>query len=203
MRNGLALIGLLMLVAAMPGLAGCGPVAPPQPTQAPPEPTKVPPTKVPPAPTALRIGLSLDVESMDPFYVNQAAGWSVVHAMFDHLVDRDFAGDIVPGLALDWTVVGTSTLEFALRPDIVFHNGEPFTAASVKFSVERMLSEEEAPNQSKFTAIESVEIVDDLTVRLHLSRPDGTLLDSLTSRLALLPPAYFEDVGAEGFARHR
>jgi peptide/nickel transport system substrate-binding protein len=121
--------------------------------------------------------------------------------MFDHLVDRDFAGDIVPGLALDWTVVGTSTLEFTLRPDIVFHNGEPFTADSVKFSVERMLSEEEAPNQSKFTAIESVEIVDDLTVRLNLSRPDGTLLDSLTSRLAMLPPAYFEEVGAEGFAR--
>jgi peptide/nickel transport system substrate-binding protein len=145
--------------------------------------------------------MSLDVESMDPFFVNQAAGWSVVHALFDHLIERDFEGNIVPGLALSWTTVGTSTLEFALREDVAFHNGQPFTAESVKFSVERMLAEEAAPNQGKFTAIDSVEIVDDYTVRLNLNRPDGTLFDSLTSRLAMLPPEYFEDVGAEGFAR--
>jgi peptide/nickel transport system substrate-binding protein len=149
----------------------------------------------------MRVGLSVDAESMDPFFVNQAAGWSVVHALFDHLLERDFEGNIVPGLALSWTVVGTATLEFELRQGVTFHNGEPFGAASVKFSVERMLAEEEAPNQGKFTAIDSVEIVDDDTVRLHLNRPDGTLFDSLTSRLAMLPPAYFEAVGAEGFAK--
>jgi peptide/nickel transport system substrate-binding protein len=137
---------------------------------------------------------------MDPFFVNQAAGWSVVHALFDHLIERDFEGEIVPGLALSWTTVGTSTLEFALRDDVTFHNGEPFTAESVKFSVERMLAEEEAPNQGKFTAIDSVEVIDDYTVQLHLNRPDGTIFDSLTSRLAMLPPKYFEEVGAEGFA---
>jgi peptide/nickel transport system substrate-binding protein len=138
---------------------------------------------------------------MDPFFVNQAAGWSVVHALFDHLVERDFEGNIVPGLALSWTIVNTATLEFELRDDVIFHNGEPFTAESVKFSVERMLAEEEAPNQGKFTAIDSVEIVDDNTVQLKLNRPDGTLLDSLTSRLAMLPPSYFAEVGAEGFAK--
>jgi peptide/nickel transport system substrate-binding protein len=168
------------------------------PTEVPP--TEVPPTEAPPEPTELRVGLSLDVESMDPFFVNQAAGWSVVHALFDHLVERDFEGNIVPGLALSWTIVDTATLEFELRDDVTFHNGEPFTAESVKFSVERMLAEEEAPNQGKFTAIDSVEIVDDYTVQLKLNRPDGTLFDSLTSRLAMLPPKYFEEVGAEGFA---
>jgi peptide/nickel transport system substrate-binding protein len=137
---------------------------------------------------------------MDPFFVNQAAGWSVVHALFDHLVERDFDGNIVPGLALSWTIVDTATLEFVLREGVTFHNGEPFTADSVKFSVERMLAEEEAPNQGKFTAIDAVEVVDDYTVRLLLNRPDGTLFDSLTSRLAMLPPQYFEEVGAEGFA---
>jgi peptide/nickel transport system substrate-binding protein len=156
--------------------------------------------EVQPEPKELRIGLAFDVESMDPFFVNQAAGWSVVHALFDHLVERDFEGNIVPGLALSWTVVDETTLEFALRDDIVFHNGEPFTADSVEFSVKRMLTEEEAPNQSKFTTIDTVKVVDDHTVRLILNRPDGTLLDSLTSRLAMLPPKYFAEVGAEGFA---
>ena len=182
--------------------------APAEPTEVPPTevpptempPTQVPPTEAPPEPVELRVGLSLDVESMDPFFVNQAAGWSVVHALFDHLVERDFDSNLVPGLALSWTIVESQTLEFKLRQGVTFHNGEPFNAESVKFSVDRMLGEEEAPNQSKFKSIDSVEIVDDYTVRFHLNRPDGTLLDSLTSRLAMLPPRYFEEVGAEGFA---
>ena len=228
MKKVLVALGLLVVLAVVVSLAACGGTeappeptaevkpteappepteappepteAPPEPTEAPPEPTEVPPTEAPPEPTELRIGISLDVESMDPFFVNQAAGWSVVHALFDHLVERDFEGNIVPGLALEWTIVDTATLEFALRDDVTFHNGEPFTAESVKFSVERMLAEEEAPNQGKFTAIDGVEVVDDYTVRLLLNRPDGTLFDSLTSRLAMLPPQYFEEVGAEGFA---
>ena len=228
MRKVSVVLGVLVVLAMVVGLAACATEAPPEPTAAPPEPTEaaaapteapptevpptevpptevpptdVPPTEAPPAPTELRIGISLDVESMDPFFVNQAAGWSVVHALFDHLVERDFEGDIVPGLALSWTIVDTATLEFELRQDVSFHNGEPFNAESVKFSVERMLAEEEAPNQGKFTSIDSVEIVDDYTVRFHLNRPDGTLFDSLTSRLAMLPPQYFEEVGAEGFAQ--
>jgi peptide/nickel transport system substrate-binding protein len=151
-------------------------------------------------PTELRIGLSFDVESMDPFFVNQAAGWSVVHALFDHLVERDFEGNIVPGLAESWSILDDTTLEFSLREGVTFHNGEAFDAEAVKFSVARMLSEEGAPNQGKFTTIDSVHIMDDHRVRFNLSRADGTLFDSLTSRLAMLPPDYFAEVGAAGFA---
>jgi peptide/nickel transport system substrate-binding protein len=213
MKKARVVIGFLVILAIMVGLAGCGATQAPVATQ----PlvakastevpateilaTAVPPAEAPAEPTELRIGISVDVESMDPFFVNQAAGWSVVHAMFDHLIERNFDGDIVPGLALSWTVVGTSTLEFTLRQGVTFHNGEPFNADSVKFSVERMLAEEEAPNRGKFTAIDSAEIVDDYTVQLHLNRPDGTLFDSLTSRLAMLPPKYFQEVGTEGFAQ--
>jgi peptide/nickel transport system substrate-binding protein len=209
------LVTLLTLVA---GLVACGPAAveTPQPTPVPATeaaateapatevpPTNVPPTEVPPteepAPVGLTVGLSADAESMDPFFVNQAAGWSVVHALFDHLIERDFESEIVPGLAKSWTVVDETTLEFQLREDVTFHNGEPFDAESVKFSVERMLGEEEAPNRGKFTSIDAVEIVDAYTVRFLLNRPDGTLFDSLTSRLAMLPPQYFEEVGPQGF----
>ena len=140
MKKVLVALGLLVVVALVVSLAACGgtdeptpevsqPIASPEPTEAPPEPTEappeptevppteappepteVPPTEAPPEPTELRIGLSVDVESMDPFFVNQAAGWSVVHALFDHLVERDFEGNIVPGLALGYTIVDTATL---------------------------------------------------------------------------------------------
>jgi peptide/nickel transport system substrate-binding protein len=161
---------------------------------------KVSPTPTPRFAGNLTVGLSADAESMDPFFVNQAAGWSVVHAIFDHLIERDFEGRLVPGLAESWTVVDDTTLEFHLRQGVSFHNGEPFSAEAVKFSVERMLDTEDAPNRSKFTSIESVEVVDAHTVRLLLNQPDGTLFDSLTSRLAILPPGYFAEVGEEGLA---
>jgi len=210
MRKAVLALQVVVVLAMVLGVVACAPQPTPEPTatSVPPTATPVPPTATPvpptptPEPTELRIGISLDVESMDPFFVNQAAGWSVVHALFDHLIERDFEGNIVPGLAESWSIVGPTVLEFVLRQDVTFHNGEPFNAEAVQFSVVRMLSEEEAPNQGKFTSIisDSVDIVDDYTVRFNLSRPDGTLFDSLTSRLAMLPPKYFEEVGAEGFA---
>jgi ABC-type transport system substrate-binding protein len=194
----------LVLLITVVGLAACGGSGPSTDEPVAPAATDVSPADVsptlPPFVGTLTVGLSADAESMDPLYVNQAAGWSVVQAVFDHLIDRDFEGNLVPGLALSWTAVGTLTLEFELHQGVTFHNGEPFNAESVKFSVDRILAEEEAPNRSKFTAIESVEIVDDYTVRFLLNQPDGTLFDSLTSRLAMLPPEYFQEVGVEGFA---
>ena len=189
MRN---LSRITLLVLACTVLVACGSGTPAAPTQTPVK---------PPAAATLTVGLSADAESMDPFYVNQAAGWSVVHAVFDHLIERDFESRLVPGLAESWAVLDDHTLEFKLRHGVTFHNGEPFNAQAVKFSVERMLTTEDAPNRSKFTSIDSVEIVDEYTVRFKLNRPDGTLLDSLTSRLAMLPPGYFASVGAEGFAK--
>ncbi len=211
---------LVTLFALLLASVGCGPavVEPEDPTE--PPATEVPATEVPPTevvpteepPTeeppveepglsgTLTVGLSADAESMDPYFVNQAAGWSIVNAIFDHLVERDFDSELVPGLAHSWTVVDETTVEFELREGVTFHNGEPFDAESVKFSVERMLAEEGAPNRGKFTSIDSVEIVDPYTVRFLMNRADGTLFDSLAGRLALLPPQYFEEVGAEGFA---
>ncbi len=191
-------VRLWMLLTVLAALLGaCRPEA-----TSPPADTEAPPTETP-APQVmgtLTVGLSADAESMDPFYVNHAAGWSVVHALFDHLIERDFESNLAPGLAESWRVVDEQTLEFSLRRGVTFHNGEPFDAEAVKFSVERMLATEDAPNRSKFTSIGGVEIVDEYTVRLLLEQPDGTLLDSLTSRLAILPPVYFAEVGPEGFA---
>ncbi len=217
MRRAVRPTWLITILALLFGSIACGPTAaniedPAEvpataapatevvPTEAPP--TDVPPTEEAPLSGTLTVGLSADAESMDPFFVNQAAGWSIVHALFDHLIERNFQSEIVPGLAHSWSIVDETTLEFQLREDVTFHNGEPFTAESVKFSIERMLADDSAPNHGKFTSIDSVEIVDPYRVQLLLNRPDGTLLDSLTSRLAMLPPQYFEEVGKEGFADH-
>jgi ABC-type transport system substrate-binding protein len=77
-----------------------------------------------------------DPHSFLPKY-NQEATKQVYEA----LLDIDFNLAIVPQLALAWGSLNPTTWEFKLRPHVTFHNGEPFTAADVVFSIERARAE--------------------------------------------------------------
>ena len=76
---------------------------------------------------------------LDPALVAQPSGFSVINSIFDNLVERDYSGALVPMLAESWCFPDPTTIEFKLRQGVAFHNGEPFNAASVKYSIERLL----------------------------------------------------------------
>ena len=76
---------------------------------------------------------------MDPHLVYQSAGLSIVNAMFDTLVTILPDGSQERGLAREWTFVDATTLELALEGGVAFHDGSPFDAQSVKFSLERII----------------------------------------------------------------
>jgi peptide/nickel transport system substrate-binding protein len=150
----------------------------------------------------LVIAQTVDVQSMDPYFVNQVAGESVMKMIFDHLIERDFDGKLVPGLAESWKVVDDKTLEFKLRTGVSFQNGEPFDADAVKFSVERMLNADlKSAFRGNFKSIKEVKIVDPHTVQLSLNTTDAAILDNLSAQLALLPSKYTKQVGDAEFAR--
>ena len=74
-----------------------------------------------------------------------------------------------------------------------FHNGEDFNAEEVKFTFERLLGEEgkKGPQRSNYTAIETVEMVDDYTVELVMNKIDPVLLTKLSGYGAMIvPPKY-------------
>lgn len=149
----------------------------------------------------LYVGLRSDAESLDPHLVYHPSGFAVMEAMYDSLVIADWDGAIVPHLAASWSFPDDSTIEFVLRDDVTFHNGERFSAESVKYSVERILDEAlQSGIASRFAVIESVEVVDSQRVRLHLSRSDSSILWNLTG-LAMLPPEYGARVTAAAFSR--
>ncbi|MBI3733741.1 MAG: hypothetical protein HY259_09850 [Chloroflexi bacterium] len=174
-------------------LVACGTTAPP-----------VTPTSVgASAPRGrLVVAQTVDAQSMDPYQVNQVAGESVMKALFDHLIERDFDGNLVPGLAESWKVVDEKTIEFRLRQGVNFHNGEPFTAEAVKYSVERIQNADlKSAFRSNFKAIQEVRIVDPQTVRFILDKTDAAILDNLSAQLAIVPPKYIQAVGDAEFAR--
>lgn len=155
---------------------------------------------------SLTIASPQDPGSWDPidtFLVNWA---SVATNIFDGLTYRGPDLELVPGLATAWEELDNGTrLRFTLREGVVFHNGEPFNAESVKFTFDRLLGEEGArgPQRSNYTAIERVDIVDNYTVDFYLNEPDPVLLTKLAGYGAMIvPPGYIEEHGDDYFNTH-
>src|SRR5699024_8002196 len=87
---------------------------------------------------------------------------------------------------------------------VTFHNGEPFNAEAVKFTFDRLLGPEgeQGAQQSNYTAIGEVEILDDYTVDFHLVSPDPVIITALAGYGAMIvPPGYTSEVDEETFNR--
>lgn len=122
-----------------------------------------------------------DPVGLDPHITSAASSFQVLENVLDTLVEMDVDGNIQPSLATDWTV-SEDGLEwtFQLRDDAVFSNGRPLTADDVVFTYERMLDPDtESGNAYKIDAVETVEAVDDTTVRFTLGAPYSAFLAHL------------------------
>ena len=109
---------------------------------------------------------------MNPHGDDSDAGLSYFSNFFDGLLQRKGSeGTLVPALAVKWEHPDLLTWRFYLRKGVKFHNGNPFNAADVKFTFERLSN----PDVSEFTntgkQIDSVEIVDDYTVDIKTKQP--------------------------------
>lgn len=112
--------------------------------------------------------------------------------LFSGLTAHDGENNIVPALATDWSYdEETMTYTFHLREDVTWHDGEPFTAADVKFTLEAIM---DPANQSEIASnyeeIASIETPDDYTVEIALSTPNVAMLDYLT--VGILPAHLLE-----------
>jgi peptide/nickel transport system substrate-binding protein len=80
--------------------------------------------------------------------------------------------DFKPELAREWEIQGDRTHIFRLHKGVTFHNGDPFTAADVKFNLERVKDKKQAPIHAwKLELLESIELLDSHTVKLSFAKP--------------------------------
>ena len=137
-------------------------------------------------------------DPVDTFLVNWA---SVATNLYDGLTYRGPDAKLVPGLATAWDVLDDGTrIRFYLRQGVTFHNGEPFNAAAVKFTFDRLMGEQgqKGPQRSNYAAIDRTEVIDDYTVDLHLKQPDPVLLTKLAGYGAMIvPPRYIAEKGED------
>jgi len=126
--------------------------------------------------------------------------------IFDTLLRRNIKTLQLEGnLAESWRTVNETTWQFKLKRGVKFHNGEPFDAAAVKFSVERMLNPKQAaPGRTSIATIDHVDIVDAYTVNVVTRAPFPLLPVRMSpghcGTVGIVPPKYLAQVGDAGFA---
>ena len=102
--------------------------------------------------------------------------------MFNSLVRRNEAADIVPDLAESWQTPDATTYIFRLREDVRFHDGTSLTAADVAYTFRTILdSEVQTAKRGTFRLVESVEVLDPMTVQFRLTEPFAPFLWNLSS----------------------
>jgi peptide/nickel transport system substrate-binding protein len=131
----------------------------------------------------MTIAVPKNPDNLDPPTENSNPNLRIMLSLYDTLVRFDYrhGGKIIPGLATSWKVVDGKTIEFKLRPGVVFHNGDTFDADDVvaTFEPERRGLDKTVVVQSNemLGGIESVEVIDKMTVRIHMSAVDPIALD--------------------------
>jgi ABC-type transport system substrate-binding protein len=117
--------------------------------------------------------------------------------VFEHLVEHDRDGNMVPRLATGWHWLDDRTVEFKLRQGVKFQNGESFDAEIVKLNWEentRHTQPHIVGNQVNFKAGSKLEILNRETVRFHFPESDGAALLKI-SLLHMASREFYKKVG--------
>jgi peptide/nickel transport system substrate-binding protein len=142
-------------------------------------------------------------QSLNPYQVFSEKAHTLIQQMLEGLLRFKPDGRLEPCLAERWERVNDTTTRFFLRKGVVFHNGEPFDAQSVKFSIEKYVNPATRFLGAGFVeTISSVNVVNDHVVDIVTRGPDGLLLNRLAAWVHIVPARYYAKVGDEGFAAH-
>jgi peptide/nickel transport system substrate-binding protein len=124
----------------------------------------------------LTIGVRAGPDSIDPHFTATGTHAEALKHVFDTLVWSGDRLQLEPGLATSWRVVDSTTWEFKLRPNVKFHDGSPFTAEDVKFSIERIpMVSGPNPTTIYIRRVKETKIIDPLTVHIVTDGPAPTL----------------------------
>ncbi len=162
-------------------------------------------------PNVLVVGQIAEPKSLDPHAVTAVNDFRILVNLYDGLVRyKDGTLEVEPSLATSWNISDDGkTYTFKLRDGVKFHDGSPFNAAAVKFNFDRMLKEDNPyhdtgpfPLAFFFSSVDSVNVIDDLTVEFKLKEPYAPFLSNLAYPTGLIvSPAAVMKWGKD-FGRH-
>jgi peptide/nickel transport system substrate-binding protein len=119
-----------------------------------------------------------DVNSMDPYARNETFLLTFMHNVYEPLLQRDKNLKLEPALAAKWSQPSPTVWRFELRPNVKWHDGSPFTADDVVFSMGRA-NGEGSNMRGHFVTFKEARKINDLTVEIETKYPDPVMADKL------------------------
>jgi peptide/nickel transport system substrate-binding protein len=152
------------------------------------------------APNAITVALPGDFPTLDPSKDTSPLGFNYRLNVFDALTELQRDGKLNPRLAESWTFSDDLTeWTFKLHQGVTFHDGSPFSADDIVFTINRIKADNTSPVRTFIKLVDKVEKVDDHTVRFKLTQPYG-IFHRQISYVNLMSKTYFDKVGDQGYA---
>ena len=150
----------------------------------------------------LRVTWRDAIPNVDPYYNQLRTGLVLAHQAWDTLVYRDPETlSLKPLLATSWKYVDDTTLEFDLRQGVTFHDGSPFTADDVVYTMNTIIADKQVSVPSNFVWLAGAEKIDTYKVRVKLKRIFPAALEYISMVVPIWPQAYREKIGADAYAK--
>src|SRR6266536_2654053 len=151
---------------------------------------------------ALTIVRPTDPVSLDPHFETTAPGACVYSNVLESLIAIDEKLQLHPKLATSWEVMSPTRVRFKLRPNVKFHDGTPFNAAAVKFTLDRAIKGTPPGRWVSLAGpLDGAEVVNDLTVDVITKEPFGPVLRSMAMVYAgIVSPTAVQKAG-DAFSR--
>ena len=150
----------------------------------------------------LHVGLREDPDLLDPTLGSSYVGRIVFAGMCDKLFDIDEKLHIVPQLATGYEWKDPTHLVIHLRDGVQFQDGEKLDADAVKYKLTRDLTAKGSMRRGEVNSIDSIEIIDPLTVELTLKAPASQLLAQLTDRAGIMIAPKAAEAAGDKFGLH-
>lgn len=129
------------------------------------------------------VGLFQDPTHLDPAQSTATSEYVVMQQIYDTLLTFDANGDVTANLATDWAISEDGlTYSFTLREGVSFHDGTPFNAEAMKYSLDRTRSFDGGAFIEQLSNIESVDVTGDYTLEITLAEPQGAFLTYMADR---------------------
>ncbi|WP_285824287.1 ABC transporter substrate-binding protein [Schaedlerella arabinosiphila] len=189
MKRRITSILLMLIMAVSVALSGCsGDKAKPESATE----NELPKSKKPVEGGSIKVGISQDLDSLDPHRAVSAGTKEVLFNIYEGLVKPDSDGNLIEALAESYEISEDAKVyTFTLREGVKFHNGDAVTAEDVKYSIDRCADTSNGdPLVSAYSIVERVEIPDEKTVEIYLSEANTEFLAYMTT--AIVPRDYEE-----------
>ena len=147
----------------------------------------------------ITVNLVNEPSTLDPHQQWNPDSYYVYRNIFDNVVTRDDAGEIVPQIATEWNQVSDTEMVLKIRDDVTFHDGTPLTSEDVVYSVERITDPDfGSPQLGQFNQITGAEVTGENEVTLTTDGAYPVLLAQLV-KLSVVPKHVVEEIGDETF----